>query len=114
MSAASQIIESQLFLFFFSVCVGCVGDVGTYFLLVTFLSLEAVCACVYVHVLCCGVQSNVKHIVGALLVCEVSTFLPPISVSPLSATHQPPTHPSALTGRARSGNRRSPNPSVTP
>lgn len=41
-------------------------------------------------------------------------FPSPMSVSPLSTTHQPPTHPSALTGRARSGNRRSPNPLVTP
>lgn len=41
-------------------------------------------------------------------VCEVSTFLPPLSLGPLAAT------PPALTGRAASGSRRSANPPLAP
>lgn len=112
MSAISQVSFSNSWLF--SVCVACGGEVGTYFLLVTFLSLEAVCvyACV-----CCGgaVQSNVKHIVLYCWCVRSALSFPHVSQSspPAQHTHHSPTHPSLLTGRAHSGNRRSPNPSVT-
>jgi len=76
-----------------------------------------VCVCVCVCWCCDWVlQSNVKHIVLYLLVCEVSTS--PMSVihppPPPTHRHQLPPRPSPLTGRAGSGNRRSTNPRVTP
>lgn len=64
----------------------------------------------------CVCRSRCEAHCIVLLVCEVSTFLPPCqSVTPTSPKHNTSsTRPSLLTGRAHSGNRRSPNPLVTP
>lgn len=78
------------------VCVGCAVEVGTYFLLVTFLSLKAV----FMYVCECfggvrgGSAEQCEALCVVLPVCEVSTFLPSNqSVMPPSAAQQihPPT-----------------------
>lgn len=76
-----------------------------------------VCVCLWICGGCRGIQGSVHRIVlYCCRCCEVSTFLPPCqSAAPTTtATSTHTTHPSLLTGLAHSGNRRSPNPSMTP
>lgn len=104
----------------FKLCLACVvyvGDIGTSFVAVTFLSPEPVCVCACLHGTCVVVEEG--RAMWSTLYCTVALwgqhFPSPCQSTP-SAQHtsKPPPHPSVLTGRAHSGNRRSPNPSVTP
>lgn len=61
--------------------------------------------------MCCVVCAQALCVTLCIVlpsVCEVSTFLPPLSLGPLAAA------PPALTGRAASGSRRSANPPPAP
>lgn len=91
----------QHFDLFFSLnaSVICVEEVGTRFRLVTFLSLEGVCA------VCCVHRPCAPHCVLCCRRCVRSALSspPPLSLAP-----------PALTGRAASGSRRSANPPPAP
>lgn len=79
-------------------------DIGTY--LLSFISCTRWHSWARTLVAVRRTEQWESHCIVPLL-CEVSTFLPSCQSVPLNTTHP---YPSALTGRARSGSRRSPNP----
>lgn len=115
MSVISQITEPQPLTWLFScvlVVVGKLGHISSWW----HSWAWRLRVCMYV----CVVLGESKAM-RSTLYCTASVwgqhFPSPLSVSdppsPPSTTHYPPTHPSLLTGQVHSGNRRSPNPSVT-